>query len=32
LKAQHGPDGQWRSSREWVREYLASRYQRGRGR
>jgi Fic/DOC family len=32
LKARREPDGQWRSSREWVREYLASRYQRGRGR
>ncbi len=28
LKAQKGPDGQWRSTRAWVEEYLASRYQR----
>ncbi len=28
LKAQKGPDGQWRSRRAWVEEYLASRYQR----
>jgi hypothetical protein len=28
LQAQKGPDGQWRSTRAWVDEYLASRYQR----
>lgn len=28
LRAQKGPDGQWRSSRAWVDEYLASRYRR----
>ena len=28
LKAQKGPEGQWRSTRAWVEEYLASRYQR----
>jgi hypothetical protein len=28
LKAQKGPDGQWRSSRAWIDEYVASRYQR----
>lgn len=27
LQATRGPDGQWRSSRNWVDEYLASRYQ-----
>lgn len=26
LRAQKGADGQWRSSREWVAEYVASRY------
>ena len=26
LRAQRGDDGQWRSSRTWVEEYLASRY------
>lgn len=26
LKATRGPDGQWRSSRNWVDEYLAGRY------
>ncbi|MCL4446046.1 MAG: Fic family protein [Actinobacteria bacterium] len=30
LKAQKGTDGQWRSTRAWVDEYLASRYQRQR--
>ena len=29
LRATRGPDGQWRSSRQWVEEYLASRYRRG---
>lgn len=28
LRAQRGTDGQWRSSREWVEGYLASRHQR----
>lgn len=28
LKAQKGPDGQWRSSRAWVDEYVKSKYQR----
>jgi len=28
LQAQRGTDGQWRSSRAWVDEYLASRYRR----
>jgi len=28
LQATKGPDGQWRSSRNWVSEYLATRYQR----
>ncbi|MGH7642941.1 MAG: Fic family protein [Candidatus Dormibacteria bacterium] len=28
LRAQKGPDGQWRSSRAWLKEYLGSRYQR----
>lgn len=28
LRAQRGDDGQWRSSRTWVDEYLASRYTR----
>ena len=28
LQATKGPDGQWRSSRNWVDEYLATRYQR----
>lgn len=28
LQAARGPDGQWRSSRDWVDEYLASRYRR----
>lgn len=28
LRATRGPDGQWRSSRRWVDEYLASRYRR----
>jgi fido (protein-threonine AMPylation protein) len=28
LMAQRGPDGQWRSSRAWVNEYLGSRHQR----
>jgi Fic family protein len=30
LKAQKGPDGQWRSTRAWVDEYIASKYQRQR--
>ncbi|MDQ3385348.1 MAG: Fic family protein [Actinomycetota bacterium] len=29
LQATRGPDGQWRSSRNWVDEYLSSRYRRG---
>jgi len=29
LKAQRGDDGQWRSTRAWVDEYLSSRYHRG---
>lgn len=29
LQALRGADGQWRSSRRWVDEYLASRYRRG---
>ena len=29
LRAQKGPDGQWRSSRQWVEEYLASRWGQG---
>jgi hypothetical protein len=28
LRARHGPDGQWRSSRAWVEDYLAARHQR----
>ena len=28
LRAQKGPDGQWRSTRAWVDEYVASRYRR----
>lgn len=28
LKGQRGPDGQWRSTRTWLAEYLASRYRR----
>lgn len=28
LQAVRGPDGQWRSSRNWVDEYLTSRYER----
>ncbi len=28
LRAQKGPDGQWRSSKAWLDEYLASKYQR----
>jgi hypothetical protein len=28
LKAQKGSDGQWRSTRVWVDEYNASKYQR----
>lgn len=31
LQATRGPDGQWRSSRNWVQAYLASRYRRDRG-
>lgn len=30
LQAVRGPDGQWRSSRNWVDEYLAARHQRRR--
>ena len=30
LQAIRGPDAEWRSSRNWVDEYLASRYKRGR--
>lgn len=30
LRAQRGDDGQWRSTRKWVDEYLATRHQRGR--
>jgi hypothetical protein len=30
LKAQEAPDGQWRSSRAWVDEYVRSKYQRKR--
>lgn len=30
LQATQGPDGQWRSSRRWVDDYLAGRYRRGR--
>lgn len=30
-RAQHGPDGQWRSSRAWVDEYVSSRYRRATG-
>jgi hypothetical protein len=29
LRAQKGSDGQWRSTRPWVDEYLASRWKRG---
>lgn len=29
LQATRGPDGQWRSSRNWVDDYLRTRYQRG---
>jgi hypothetical protein len=28
LKGQKGPNGQWRSTRAWVDEYVASKYQR----
>ena len=28
LRAQKGPDGQWRSTKAWVAEYVASRHQR----
>jgi len=28
LKGQKGPDGQWRSTRAWVDEYVASKYKR----
>ncbi len=28
LQAVRGPDGEWRSSRNWVSEYVASRYRR----
>lgn len=30
LRAQKGPDGQWRSTRAWVRDYLDSRHKRNR--
>ena len=30
LQAQKGPDGQWRSTRAWVDEYVASRHKRER--
>lgn len=30
LQASKGSDGQWRSSRDWVDEYVANRYRRGR--
>lgn len=29
LRAQKGSDGQWRSSSQWVEQYVATRYQRG---
>jgi Fic family protein len=29
LRAQKGPDGQWRSSRAWLDDYTATKYQRG---
>ena len=29
LQATRGPDGQWRSSRNWVNDYLRTRYRRG---
>jgi hypothetical protein len=29
LRAQHGSDGQWRSTQQWVDEYLQGRYRRG---
>ena len=32
LKASKAADGTWRSTRAWVEEYLASRYERGRSR
>jgi Fic family protein len=28
LRAQHGPDGQWRSTQQWVDEYVKARYRR----
>ena len=28
LRAQRGPDGQWRSSKTWIEEYRASKYKR----
>lgn len=28
LRAQKGPDGQWRSTKKWVDEYAANRYRR----
>ena len=28
LRAQRGPDGQWRSNQAWVQEYLTGRYTR----
>ena len=31
LQAVRGADGEWRSSRNWVDEYLATRYRRGSG-
>jgi Fic/DOC family len=30
LRAQHGADGQWRSTQQWVDDYVRGRYQRGR--
>jgi Fic family protein len=29
LRAQKGPDGQWRSTREWLDQYIASKHRRG---
>lgn len=29
LEADQGPDGQWKSTRKWVDEYLRNRYRRG---
>ena len=28
LRAQHGPDGQWRSTQQWVDDYIRGRYRR----